>query len=218
MRSVIITAGGIGKRMKSALPKQFLPVGDKPLLMYTLEKFYHFDPKIQIVLTLPDVWREYWEALVAENEFKIPHRVVSGGLERYHSIKNALDYCLGDVIAIHDGVRPLVSAETLQTCFEAVNSNDAVIPVLEVKSSLRKRTGDKSEAVDRNSFVEVQTPQCFKKEVILDSYKKEYHSRITDDAGLAEEAGYTITCVPGNEENIKVTSQTDLLFAEMLLK
>jgi len=218
MRSVIITAGGIGKRMKSALPKQFLPIGGKPLLMYTLEKFYHFDPNIQIILTLPDVWREYWEALIAENEFKIPHRVVSGGVERYHSIKNALEYCLGEVIAIHDGVRPLVSTETLQTCFDAVKSNDAVIPVLEVKSSLRKISGNQSEAVNRSAFVEAQTPQCFKKGVILTSYQKEYHSQITDDAGLAEEAGYRITCVPGNEENIKVTSQTDLLFAELLLK
>ena len=218
MRSVIITAGGMGKRMKSALPKQFLSICDKPLLMHTVEKFYHFDPSIQIIITLPDVWREYWEALIAENEFKIPHRVVSGGAERYHSIKNALEYCLGDVIAIHDGVRPLVSAETLTTCFDSVKLNDAVIPVLDLKSSLRKISNGLSEAVDRSSFVEVQTPQCFKKEVILDSYKGEYHTKITDDASLAEEAGYTITCVPGNEENIKVTSQTDLLFAELLLK
>ena len=218
MRSVIITAGGIGKRMKSALPKQFLPICDKPLLMHTLEKFYHFDPKIQIVLTLPDVWREYWEALVAENEFKIPHRVVSGGAERYHSIKNALQYCLGDVIAIHDGVRPLVSSKTLDACFDSVKSNDAVIPVLDLKSSLRKISNGISEVVDRSSFVEVQTPQCFKKEVIIASYQREYHDKITDDAGLAEEAGFKITCVSGNEENIKVTSQTDLLFAELLLK
>ena len=218
MRSVIITAGGIGKRMKSALPKQFLPVHDKPLLMYTVEKFYHFDPNIQIIITLPEVWREYWEALVAENEFKIPHRVVSGGAERYHSIKNALEYCLGNVIAIHDGVRPLVSTETLETCFDAVKLNDAVIPVMELKSSLRKLSNEMSEAVDRTSFVEVQTPQCFKKEVIMDSYKGEYHTKITDDASLAEEAGYKITCVNGNEENIKVTSQTDLLLAELLLK
>ena len=218
MRSVIITAGGIGKRMKSALPKQFLPICDKPLLMHTLEKFYHFDPKIQIVLTLPDVWREYWEALVAENEFKIPHRVVSGGAERYHSIKNALQYCLGDVIAIHDGVRPLVSSKTLDACFDSVKSNDAVIPVLDLKSSLRKISNGISEVVDRSSFVEVQTPQCFKKEIIIASYQQEYHDKITDDAGLAEEAGFKITCVSGNEENIKVTSQTDLLFAELLLK
>ena len=218
MRSVIITAGGIGKRMKSALPKQFLPIHDKPLLMYTVEKFYHFDPNIQIIITLPEVWREYWEALIAENEFKIPHRVVSGGEERYHSIKNALEYCLGNIIAIHDGVRPLVSVETLETCFKSAELNDAVIPVMELKSSLRSLTNEESIAVDRTSFVEVQTPQCFKKEVIFNSYKGAYHSKITDDASLAEEAGYKITCVSGNDENIKVTSQTDLLLAELLLK
>lgn len=218
MRSVIITAGGIGKRMKSTIPKQFLPIADKPLLMHTIEKFYHFDPSIQIILTLPEVWRDYWEALVAENEFRIPHRVASGGKERYHSIKNALEYCLGDVIAIHDGVRPLVSVETLKVCFDKIKSNDAVIPVLELKSSLRKIKNSHSEAVDRRSFVEVQTPQCFKKDVILRSYQGDYHERITDDASLAEEAGYSITCVQGNEENIKITSQTDLLFAGLMLK
>ena len=217
--SVIITAGGIGKRMNSSLPKQFIRIFDKPILMYTIEKFYHFDPKSQILITLPEDWKTYWEELVIEQDFKIPHRVVTGGDERYHSIKNALQYCYGDYVAVHDGVRPLVTDETLQKCIVKLRKQDAVIPVIPVVESIRKKDTEKGTvAVNRSKFLIVQTPQCFKRDVLEKSYERAYHKKITDDAGLVEEAGYKISTVEGNPENIKITTQADLKYAELFLK
>ncbi len=216
--SVIITAGGIGKRMKSTLPKQFLLIRERPILMYTIEQFYQFDPKIQLILTLPEDWIGYWEELQLEHDFHIPHRVVSGGKERYHSIKNALFYCTGKVIAVHDGVRPLVNHTTLKKCFESAQENNAVIPVIPISESIRKKDGNTTKAVPRSDFMLVQTPQCFKKKVLLEAYERPYHENITDDAGLVEEAGYKVTTIQGNPENIKITSQMDLKYAELFLQ
>lgn len=216
--SIIITAGGIGKRMGSSLPKQFISIFGRPILMYTLEKFYHFNPKNELILTLPEEWRSFWEALIEEHDFKIPHRVVTGGKERYDSIKYALDFCFNDFIAVHDGVRPMVSEETIKSCFDAVQKLGAVIPVVPLKESLRKLNTENTEAVDRSSFVTVQTPQVFKAEILKKAYEIPYHDKITDDASLVEESGVEIHTVLGNEENIKITSQTDLYFTEVLLK
>ena len=215
--SVIITAGGIGARMNASLPKQFLLINELPLLMYTIELFYQFNPKSQIILTLPDDWIEYWEDQLVEHDFEIPHRLITGGKERYHSIKNALRYCQSEFVAVHDGVRPLVSNETLARCFEAVRKNDAVIPVMPVSESLRKKEANHSHAVDRSQYLIVQTPQCFRTSVLKKAYEKEYHDTVTDDACLVEEAGYQITLVDGNPENIKITRQSDLRLAEMFL-
>ena len=217
--SVIITAGGIGKRMNSSLPKQFIRIFDKPILMYTIEKFYHFDPKSQILVTIPEDWKSYWEELVVEQDFKIPHRIVSGGDERYHSIKNAIHYCYGDIIAVHDGVRPLVTGETIQKCISKLRKVKAVVPVISVVESLRKKTNKHgTSAVDRSEFLIVQTPQCFKRDVLEQAYALEYHSQITDDASLVEESGQDISTVEGNPENIKITTQADLKYAELFLK
>lgn len=215
--SVIITAGGKGKRMKSSLPKQFISIWDKPILMYTIEKFYHFDSNFQIIVTLPEEWKEYWEALVAEHDFKIPHRVVSGGEERYHSIKNALTYCYGDFVLIHDGVRPLVNDKTLSNCVKSIRSKLAIIPVVPLADSLRKINGELTNSVDRTEYLIVQTPQCFKKDVLVKAYELDYHDGITDDASLVEEAGFNVESVDGNIENIKITTQADLRFAELFL-
>lgn len=216
--SIIVTAGGIGKRMNSTLPKQFLLIREKPILMRTIEQFYRYDPNIQIILTLPDEWKTFWEELLLEYDFKIPHRVVSGGEERYHSIKNALSYCNGNVIAVHDGVRPLVDYETLKRCFGAILENDAVIPVIPINESIRKSEGGKTKAVPRSEYMIVQTPQCFQKKVLVEAYELPYHEKITDDASLVEEAGYSIATVEGNPENIKITSQMDLKYAELFMK
>lgn len=217
--SVIITAGGIGSRMGASLPKQFILIKEKPILMYTLELFYHFDPNLQLILTLPDDWKEYWEQLVVENDFKIPHRVISGGKERYDSIKNALTYCHSDFIAVHDGVRPFVSSETLTACFDALIMNDAVIPVVPVKESLRKKGSDgKTLAVDRDNYWMVQTPQCFTKSILFKAYEQPFTNDISDDASLVEKLGIPIYTVSGNDENIKITTQMDLVLANHLLK
>lgn len=216
--SVIITAGGIGKRMGAALPKQFMPIREKPLLMYTIERFYHFDHNLQLIVTLPAAWLNYWEDLIQEFEFRIPHRVVIGGEERYHSIKNALNYCSGNYIAIHDGVRPLVSDETIKACFTAVRKYNAVVPVLPLKESLRIKKGDSSEALDRNNYLTVQTPQCFQAELLKEAYKRPYGPEITDDACLVEATGVNVHLVEGNEENIKITTPMDFMLADQLLR
>lgn len=217
-KSVIITAGGIGRRMRSSLPKQFILVNQKPILMYTIKIFYDYDPKIEILLTLPEDWRNYWEDLIREHDFKIPHRVVSGGKKRYDSIKNALTKCTGQLIAVHDGVRPLVEIDTIRHCFDEAEKSGAVIPVVPIVESLRKKNGLGTEIVNRKDFLIVQTPQCFQREVLLGAYQNPYHEGIMDDASLVEEAGHPIETIIGNESNIKITTQPDLKYAGMFLK
>ena len=216
--SVIITAGGIGKRMGGDLPKQFIEVAGKPVLLHTISLFHDFNPEMQIIVTLPEEWFSQWEKLIKDYQFAVPHEVVSGGLERFHSIKNALDFCEGSYILVHDGVRPLVSSDTIDACIRGLRSSDAVIPVVSVKESLRQVNGNSSNAVNRAEFRIVQTPQCFKREVLIKAYEQPFHDAITDDASLVEESGVTITCVDGNPENIKITSPADLFLAESLLK
>ena len=132
-KSVIITAGGIGKRMGSDLPKQFLVLSGKPILVHTLELFFKYDPTIELILTLPNEWRGYWETVIDKYFCRVPHIVVNGGEERYHSIQNALKRCSGSYIAVHDGVRPFVSFDTLNRCFSELNEHEAVVPVLKLK-------------------------------------------------------------------------------------
>ncbi|MEY3236522.1 MAG: hypothetical protein RI883_623 [Bacteroidota bacterium] len=211
--SIIITAGGIGKRMGADLPKQFIEIAGKPILIHTLELFFNFDPKAQLIITLPIEWKEYWKEILQKYQCTIPHLISDGGLERYHSIKNALKICTGDFIAVHDGVRPLVSIETISRCFTNVEKLDQVIPVIPINESLRQVFDDTSRAVDRNEFCIVQTPQCFKKSVLEKAYTISFHEGITDDASLVEEAGFPIHLIEGNIENIKITSKFDLIVA-----
>jgi 2-C-methyl-D-erythritol 4-phosphate cytidylyltransferase len=204
--------------MGADLPKQFLVIGGKPVLIHTLELFYKYDPDVEIILTLPNQWRGYWETILDKYFCRVPHAVVSGGEERYHSIQNALKKCTGKMIAVHDGVRPLVSFDTLNRCFEALIENDAVVPVLKLKESLRQVKQAKTFAVNRNEFKLVHTPQCFKAEVIRKAYEQPFHEKVTDDACLVEEMGVNVTLVDSNEENIKLTTPFDLLIAEMIIQ
>jgi len=217
-KSVIITAGGIGKRMGSDLPKQFLVLGGKPILVHTLELFFKYDPHIEIILTLPNEWRGYWETVIDKYYCRVPHIVVNGGEERYHSIQNALKRCSGSFIAVHDGVRPFVSFETLDRCFSALNQNEAVIPVLKLKESIRETNENSTYAIDRSNYRLVHTPQCFRAEVLHKAYELAYHEKVTDDACLVEEIGYTIHLVESNEENIKLTTPFDFLIAETIIQ
>lgn len=215
--SVIITAGGVGKRMGASVPKQFIPINDKPILMYTLARFYQYDPQIQLILTLPEGWVHYWENLLIENDFKIPHRIITGGAERFDSVRNALEYCSGKYIAIHDGVRPLVSRDTLDRCFHAVRSKKAVIPVISVLESMRMVHGSGSKVVDREQFLLVQTPQCFDADLIKEAYQMTSDSSFTDDASVLESMGHRVHTVEGNRENIKITTSFDVQIAQYLL-
>jgi 2-C-methyl-D-erythritol 4-phosphate cytidylyltransferase len=216
--SIIITAGGIGKRMGSEIPKQFIEICGKPILLHTLELFYHFDSSMELFITLPEDWKSYWNEILENHTCTIPHQLISGGEERYHSIQNALQYCSGKYISVHDGVRPLVSASTLKNCFEALENHEAVVPVLGIKESIRQVEKGISHAVNRNEFKLIQTPQCFHASVLNEAYQQAFHERITDDASLVEEKGLAIHLVEGNEENIKITTPNDLRIAELFIQ
>jgi 2-C-methyl-D-erythritol 4-phosphate cytidylyltransferase len=216
-RSIIITAGGIGKRMESELPKQFLRLGNKPVLLHTLERFFAFDPTAQLLLTLPKDWVSYWQTILDDYNIQIPHELVDGGLERFHSIQNALDKCTGDQIAIHDGVRPLVSLATIERCFTGLNNATAVVPVMGLKDSIRTGVFEKSESVDRTQYFLVHTPQCFEAKTIKKAYLQGFNPRFTDDASVVEAIGVCPLLVLSNEENIKITSPIDLKILSAIL-
>ncbi len=217
METVIITAGGIGKRMEANLPKQFLCIDGKPILMRTIQRFFDYNSAIQIIVTLPHDWVEFWKELCEKHNFQISHEIVDGGKERFHSIKNALQKANGSIVAVHDGVRPFVSKETIQSCMMEAKMKGAAIPFLEMKESIREIGIGNSRAVNRARFITIQTPQCFQKEILVNAYKQEYHAGITDDASLVEQMGITIQLVPGNEENSKITSPIDLKIAELFV-
>jgi len=215
--SVILTAGGIGKRMGGDLPKQFIHLSGKPILLRTLECFHNIDSSFELVITLPIDWHNHWRTVLQEFNCDIAHTLVVGGEERFHSIKNALEVCTGDSIFVHDGVRPFVAKEIIQECMNSLKTNDAVVPVLPIKESIRERHGKITRAVDRSNFMLVQTPQCFRSSVLRDAYNLVYHSGITDDASLVESLGIEVQLVDGNEDNIKITTQKDLIIAEAIL-
>lgn len=217
--SVVIVAGGRGLRMGHEVPKQFLNVGKRPVLMHTIEKFVSFDADIFVVLVLPEDQFPYWEALCRKHHFSLPHKLVAGGEKRYDSVKNGLSH-VGqvDLVAIHDGVRPFVSHGTIQRCFSAAGNYGAAIPVLEVVESIRKVERDKSWMRPRSSYRTVQTPQVFRSSILKKAYDLPYRSEFTDDASVVEAAGYEITLVEGNRENIKITSPFDLIVADAMIK
>lgn len=217
METVIITAGGIGKRMEATIPKQFIELSGKPILMHTLTCFHNYNPSIQLILTLPNDWISYWKELCTQFQFDVAHEIVEGGVERYDSIKNALKIASGTIIGVHDGVRPLVSTATIQRTFDAARLHKAAIPYLPIHESLRQRIEDSSHAVNRSEFVCVQTPQCFERDVLIKAYAQPYHQGITDDASLVEQSGQEIFLVLGNEENIKITTPNDLKIAQLFI-
>ncbi len=217
-QSVIITAGGIGKRMNSDLPKQYIPVNGLPVLMHTINKFYEFNPEIQIVISLPKDFIQLWEDLCQKHNFKILHEIAEGGAERYHSIKNALKKVTGDIVMVHDAVRPLVSLQTISNVINQAGVKGAAIPVLPVKDTLRKGSVEKSQHQDRSEFWIVQTPQAFKLELLNEAYQIPYSSAVTDDASLVEALGAQVFLTEGNEENIKITTPFDLKLVEFLME
>jgi 2-C-methyl-D-erythritol 4-phosphate cytidylyltransferase len=215
---VVIVAGGSGNRMKSDLPKQFLLLGDKPVLMHTLYKFYNFDPEIELRLVLPQEETETWKKLCHEYNFNLKHTLFHGGKTRFHSVKNGLNGINNSsLVAIHDGVRPLVNQKTISNCFALASKNGSAIPVMPLTESIRKINKNSSKAGKREQFVTVQTPQVFKSEILLKSYNTDYIKSFTDDASVVEKAGYYVFLTEGNEENIKITTPKDLIIAEAII-
>lgn len=214
----IIVAGGRGSRMGSELPKQFLPIGGKPVLMHTLEAFYNYNAQVQLILALPVDQQTYWAQLCSEHHFTIPHQVVDGGETRFHSVLHALSFVEGDgLVAVHDGVRPFVHPDTIDRCFASAFEHGAAIPVVDVVDSMRKVSGETSKAVSRADYRLVQTPQVFDITLLKDAYHQPYQPSFTDDASVVEAFGHDIALTAGNRENIKITTPFDLIIAEALL-
>jgi len=217
-RSIIITAGGIGTRMGKTMPKQFLLLNEKPVLIHTLEAFFAFDPDAQLIITLPPEWQSYWQELLEKYNVKVSHVLVDGGKERFHSIQNALQICEGKQIGIHDGVRPLVSQATIKRCFDGLDFAKAVVPVLKPKDSLRMGSQAQSESVDRSAYFLVHTPQCFDAQTLKAAYQQGYDPKFTDDASVVEAQNIRPLLVESNEENMKITTPIDLKILHALFE
>lgn len=215
---VIIVAGGVGSRMESVLPKQFVEINGKPILMHTIQAFYNYCKSIKFIIVLPKNQHEYWEKLKTKHNFDIPHHLAEGGSERFYSVKNGLQFVqTNSLVAIHDGVRPLVNKQTISQCFAIAEKKGSAIPTIPASVSLRRVKNGESKSVNRSEYVEVQTPQVFKKEWIIKAYNQNFTNIFTDDASVVEKYGYPITLVQGNTENIKITYPIDLKIAEILL-
>ncbi|MHB9056788.1 MAG: 2-C-methyl-D-erythritol 4-phosphate cytidylyltransferase [Paludibacteraceae bacterium] len=217
-KTAIIVAGGKGERMNMQAPKQFLEIAGKPVLMHTIERFYSYSGEIRLILVLPANQIVFWNELCHKYNFHIPHQIVEGGSTRYFSVKNALEIIENEgLIAIHDGVRPLVDIKTIENCFIVAQKSGAAIPAVDLVDSIRKKTESGSIAVNRKEYKLIQTPQIFRAEIILESYKQPFNELFTDDASVVEAAGYYVKLVEGNRENIKITTPFDLKLAEVLL-
>ena len=230
MDYVIIVAGGKGLRMGSDIPKQFLPIGGKPVLMRTLERFREYSVNLQIILVLPKAQQDYWQQICREYDFKVEYQLTDGGETRFHSVQHGLDLIPDDtegVVGVHDGVRPFPSIDVIRNCYETAREKKAVIPVIPVVETLRKMTQEEpsllcsseSVTVPRNEYRLVQTPQCFDIQLLKAANRVAdgFAVSFTDDASVVEAYGYPITLVDGNRENIKITTPYDLKIAGALV-
>lgn len=210
----IIVAGGSGSRMKSDIPKQFIEVGGLPILMHTLKKFKEAEPEIELILVLPKSQFEYWNQL-CEKYPTVPHQLVKGGNTRFQSGLNGLKTIENEgLVAIHDGVRPFVSAEIIQESFKVANEKGTAVVSVPSKDSVRVN----GQAIDRSTVRLIQTPQTFQISLIKKAFETEELSTFTDDASVAEHAGFTINLIEGSYENIKITTPEDLQWAEIILE
>ena len=226
---VIIVAGGKGLRMGSDIPKQFLPIGGKPVLMRTIERFREYSPTLQIILVLPKAQQDYWRQLCQQYQFPLPveegvrggsYLLADGGETRFHSVQNGLALIPDDaegVVGVHDGVRPFPSIEVIRNCYETAREKKAVIPVIPVVETVRQLEGATSFTVPRDDYRLVQTPQCFDIQLLKAANRQPYNDNFTDDASVVEAYGFDITLVEGNRENIKITTPYDLKIAEVLI-
>ncbi len=218
-QSVIIVAGGSGNRMNAGIPKQFVLLGGKPILMHTTQRFAEADASIEIIVVLPKNEIDGWKALCEKYSFSIAHTVVEGGETRFHSVKNGLAFVKEkSIVAIHDGVRPFASPALINKCFTEAEKNGSAVPAISLNDSIRKTEGDKNSIADRSSFVIVQTPQCFDSEILKAAYELTYQTTFTDDASVVEHSGKKIHLVEGERENIKITYPFDMITGELILQ
>lgn len=215
---VVIVAGGSGKRMGADIPKQFLDLAGRPVLMHTIERFKAFNESVDIITVLPENQLRYWIDLQKKHSFDVPHTLVKGGSHRFISVRNGLKFVnTPSLVGIHDGVRPFVSIDTIKRCFETAEKYGNAIPAVAPSDSLRIITGKGSKPVNRMKVRQIQTPQVFRSELIKEAYKQAYVTEFTDDATVLEKTGEKINIVEGNRENIKITNPEDLLISSALL-
>ena len=220
-RYAILVAGGKGLRMGGDIPKQFLPIGGKPVLMRTIEVFCQAYPDIHIILVLPVSQQDYWQQLCQDYHFTVPVQIADGGETRFHSVSNGLKLIpegIEGTVGVHDGVRPFVSVETIRRCYDEAVEFGAVVPVVSVVETVRQLLKDgTSVTVPRDEYKLVQTPQTFRISLLKEAYQQPYTSFFTDDASVVEALGKPVHLVEGNRENIKITTPADIRFVNGLL-
>lgn len=215
----VIVAGGIGTRMGSDMPKQFLLLAGKPLLMHAISAFHQAGPDIRIVVVLPIEWIEKWRGLCQEYRFTETHSLIGGGETRFHSVRNGLNALEGPgLVAVHDGARPLIRPETILRLFDEAGLHSSAIPVVSPSDSLRWQDESGNRVIDRNFVKVIQTPQVFDLHKLKAAYVHEYENSFTDDATVWEKSGHAVHLTEGQTDNIKVTTADDLIFAEGILR
>lgn len=219
MEYAVIVAGGKGTRIKSSAPKQFLELAGLPVLMHTINAFFRYSEKINIILVLPEQDFTTWENLCKKYSFNKPLVLQRGGASRFQSVKRGLAKIEGDgLVAIHDGVRPLVATEIIASSFRIAAEKKSAVAAVALKESIRVVDGEMTRAEDRSRFRLIQTPQTFDVALIQNAYQQPEDTTLTDDASVAERAGHVITLFDGSYVNIKITTEEDLAVAESLLK
>lgn len=215
----LIVAGGKGMRMGSAIPKQFLPLNEKPLLYYTIQAFINAFSDINIILVLPQEQLSYAQMVLQSFPERIDATIIAGGETRFHSVQNGLKAIEGDAIVfVHDGVRPFVSPALITRCYEQAVEKGSAIPVTPVTDSIRQVQGDESKPIDREQLRSIQTPQTFRSDILLPAFEQVYNFSFTDEATVVETYGTPVYLIEGEKSNIKVTTPEDMLIAELILK
>ena len=218
-RYAILVGGGSGSRMQQDIPKQFLLVAGKPVLMHTLEAFYQSEPRPEIIVVLNVDYHEYWGKLCKTHQFSIPHTLVKAGQERFFSVKNGLKLVKGKaLVAIHDAVRPSIKKEKIEEAFSYAEVNGNAVLAIQSKDSVRLSDTKGNKALARELVYLIQTPQIFTSNVLQKAYQQEFRTSFTDDASVVEHAGVAIHLVEGDPKNIKITYPEDLDLAEIFLK
>jgi 2-C-methyl-D-erythritol 4-phosphate cytidylyltransferase len=204
--------------MQSDIPKQFMLLNGKPILMHTIEAFFYSDFKPEIIVVLNVDFITYWEQLCEKYNFSIPHTLIKGGLQRFHSVKNGIKAIKEDsIIAIHDAVRPLASNELICRSFKEAEQLGNAVVAIKSKDSVRQQKGNSSLPLNRDEIYLIQTPQTFQFELLNTAYKQEYSKEFTDDASVVERTGITLNLIEGESKNLKITFAEDLSLAEFYL-
>lgn len=214
----IIVGGGSGTRMQSDIPKQFLLLGGRPVLMHTIDAFHTSLHSPEIIVVLNGDFHQYWKDLCAAHNFTTPHNLVAGGEQRFHSVQNGLKFIEEpSIVAVHDAVRPCISNEVITAAYDQAQKTGNAVVAVRSRDSVRQVTGGITKSVNRDDIYLIQTPQVFKSEILIKAYEQEFRSEYTDDASVVERSGVAIRLIEGDTKNIKITYPEDILVAQSFL-